>query len=341
MTWQNPFDQEFEGARSGEEHGRVFKVEKISDLPDSPPPIVIGGILYQAGKLLISAPSKARKTWLILELAYCVANGFQWWGKTVPSGQVLLLNFELQPWEVRARFERIQKSYGIGNFENIDVINLRGKSFKIGELPRLADQLETQKYLLTAIDPAYKLLSGLQESNTGDIIRFLAAIEEFATLLNAAAAISHHFTKGSAAAKDAIDRASGSGVWARDPDALVYLTPHTLDAHYTVNVEVRSFVQVDEFVIRWDHPRFYAAAQADPDDLRQPKTGRKAKNSAHDFAACLTIHEELTYSEIIIRTTKILSCSDATANRLLKEAIRIKLIYKSVASGNYALYPER
>jgi hypothetical protein len=320
---------------------REFQIQKITDLPASPPPIVIGGILYQAGKLLISAPSKARKTWLILELAYCVANGFQWWGKTVPCGPVLLLNFELQPWEVRARFERIQKSYGIGGFDNIDVINLRGKSFKIHELPGLATQLESHKYLLAAIDPAYKLLSGLQESNTGDIIRFLASIEEFATLLDAAAAISHHFAKGDAAAKEAIDRASGSGVWARDPDALVFLSPHSLDAHYTVNVEVRSFAQVDQFVIRWDHPRFYAASQADPNDLRQPKTGRKARNSAHDFAACLTIHEELSYSEIIQRSSKILGCSEATANRLLKEALRIKLVYKSVASGNYALYPER
>jgi hypothetical protein len=325
----------------GPENGRVFKVEKISDLPNSPPAIVIGGILYQAGKLLISAPSKARKTWLILELAYCVANGFQWWGKMVPCGPVLLLNFELQSWEVRARLERIQRSYGIGNFENIDVINLRGKSFKIDELPRLAGQLEAQKYLLAAIDPAYKLLSGLQESNTGDIIRFLAAIEEFATLLDAAAAISHHFTKGNASAKEAIDRASGSGVWARDPDALVFLSPHRLDAHYTVNVEVRSFAQVNQFVIRWQHPRFYAVCEADPEDLRQPKTGRPRKCSPYDFSACITESETISHNEIIERAQKILCCSASTAKRLLGEAMRLRLLYKSVLDGNYATYPKQ
>jgi hypothetical protein len=319
---------------------REFRVQKITDLPDSPPPIVIGGILYQAGKLLISAPSKARKTWLILELAYCVANGFRWWGKSVPCGPVLLLNFELQPWEVRARFERIQKSYGIGGFANIDVVNLRGKSFKIHELPGLASQLESHKYLLAAIDPAYKLLSGLQESNTGDIIRFLASIEEFATRLDAAAAISHHFAKGDAAAKEAIDRASGSGVWARDPDALVFLSPHAKDAHYTVNVEVRSFAQVDQFVIRWDHPRFYAASDADPDDLRAPKPGRKSKNSAYALAACMTLEEELSYTELTERAVKILNCSVRTSQRLLTEALKHRLIYKSVASGKYALPPQ-
>jgi hypothetical protein len=290
--------------------------------------------------LLISAPSKARKTWLILELTYCVANGFAWWGKPIPSGPVLLLNFELQPWEVRARFERIQRSYGMGSFDNIDVVNLRGKSFQCRELPHLATQLETHKYLLAAIDPAYKLLSGLQESNTGDIIRFLASIEEFATLLDAAAAISHHFTKGSAAAKEAIDRASGSGVWARDPDALVYLTPNRLDAHYTVHVEVRSFAQVDEFVIRWDHPRFYAAPQVDPEDLRESKAGRKPKNSPYDLAACITLSEDLSYTEITQRGSKILGCSLRSSERLVKEALERKLIYKSVATGNYGLPPQ-
>src|ERR1700758_3354716 len=109
-----------------ENQDRHFLIKKISELPSHPPPIVIQGLLYQGGKLLISAPSKSRKSFLIFELLYCCANGFQWWGKAVPSGHVLLLNFELMPWEVRARFEMIQASYQAGDFERIDVINLRG-----------------------------------------------------------------------------------------------------------------------------------------------------------------------------------------------------------------------
>ena len=117
------------GFESGE-NTRHFAVQKISQLPSQAPPVIIQGLLYQGGKLLISAPSKSRKSFLIFELLYCCANGFQWWGKAVPSGHVLLLNFELMPWEVRARFEMIQASYQAGDFERIDVINLRVEQIK-------------------------------------------------------------------------------------------------------------------------------------------------------------------------------------------------------------------
>src|SRR4029077_6530114 len=135
-----------------QEDVRHFSVQRISDLPNTPPPVVIQGLLYQGGKLLISAPSKSRKSFLIFELLYCCANGFTWWGKSVLSGQVLLLNFELMPWEVRARFEMIQASYKTGDFNHIDVINLRGLQFRYAELSVIARDAGTQKYVLAGLD---------------------------------------------------------------------------------------------------------------------------------------------------------------------------------------------
>src|ERR1700745_3649835 len=109
-AWQDLRDNLFREEPSDEQAQRHFIVQRISALPSNPPPVVIQGLLYQGGKLLISAPSKSRKSFLIFELLYCCANGFTWWGKAVPSGEVLLLNFELMPWEVRAHFEVIQAS---------------------------------------------------------------------------------------------------------------------------------------------------------------------------------------------------------------------------------------
>jgi hypothetical protein len=318
---------------------RHFITQRISALPSSPPPVVIQGLLYQGGKLLISAPSKSRKSFLIFELLYCCANGFKWWGKAVPSGEVLLLNFELMPWEVRARFEMIQASYQLGNFDRIDVINLRGLQFKYHELAVIAKDAGSKKYVLTGLDPAYKLLAGLRENDSGDITRLLAAIEAFATELDAAAVITHHFAKGDPTLKVALDRASGSGVWARDPDGLISLTPHRLEDHYTINVDVRSFAKVADFVIRWQHPRFYADSDADPEELRKPQTGRPAATSVEKFAACLALDEELSYRDLLRRSSTILKISESTAKRYLSQALERKLIYKSVATGNYALYP--
>jgi RecA-family ATPase len=318
---------------------RHFMVQSISALPSSPPPVVIQGLLYQGGKLLISAPSKSRKSFLIFELLYCCANGFEWWGKSVPSGEVLLLNFELMPWEVRARFEMIQTSYGLGNFDRIDVINLRGLQFKYHELSVIARDAGPKKYVLTGLDPAYKLLAGLRENDSGDITRLLAAIEAFATELEAAAVINHHFAKGDASVKEAIDRASGSGVWARDPDGLISLTPHKLEDHYTVTVDVRSFAKPADFVIRWQHPRFHADSDADPEELRKSKGGRPRLTSVEKFVACISSEEELSQTDLIGRVVTILKISERTANRYLTQALNRKLIYKSPTSGKYATWP--
>jgi hypothetical protein len=322
-----------------ENQDRHFRTKKISDLPSHPPPVVIQGLLYQGGKLLISAPSKSRKSFLIFELLYCCANGFLWWGKAVPSGSVLLLNFELMPWEVRARFEMIQQSYGAGSFANIDVINLRGLQFRYDELSIIANDANSHKYVLAGLDPAYKLLAGLRENDSGDITKLLAAIEAFATALDAAAVINHHFAKGDAAAKAAIDRASGSGVWARDPDGLISLSPHRLEDHYTVTVDVRSFAKPADFVIRWEHPRFYSDSDADPDDLKKSQGGRPGATSIQKFVACLCQDEELSHSDLLKRTTTILKISQSSAKRYLTQALNQKLIFKSQLSGNYATYP--
>jgi len=325
----------------GEEDARHFNVQRISDLPNSPPPVVIQGLLYQGGKLLISAPSKSRKSFLIFELLYCCANGFGWWGKAVPSGEVLLLNFELMPWEVRARFEMIQQSYGLGNFDRIDVINLRGLQFKYHELSVVAKDAGSKKYVLTGLDPAYKLLAGLRENDSGDITKLLAAIEAFASELDAAAVINHHFAKGDAAAKEAIDRASGSGVWARDPDGLISLTPHQLEDHYTVTVDVRSFAKPADFVIRWQHPRFYADGDADPEELRKSKGGRPTSTSLEKFVACITPEEDISYADLMRRTSTILKVSERTCDRYLKKAINQKILFQSIQTGNYGISPFR
>jgi RecA-family ATPase len=334
------FEQEYEKAKTNSQNQeRHFLIHKILELPSHPPPVVIQGLLYQGGKLLISAPSKSRKSFLIFELLYCCANGFLWWGKTVPTGHVLLLNFELMPWEVRARFEMIQASYKAGDFSKIDVINLRGTQFRYEELTVISRDAGSQKYVLAGLDPAYKLLAGLRENDSGDITKLLASIEAFATELDAAAVINHHFAKGDAAAKEAIDRASGSGVWARDPDGLISLTPHQLEDHYTVTVDVRSFAKPADFVIRWEHPRFYSDGDADPQELRQSRGGRPAATSLEKFVACINMDEDIPYADLMRRTSTILKVSERTCHRYLKKALNQKLLFQSVQTGNYGLNP--
>jgi hypothetical protein len=57
-----------------------LKVETVdlaaADIPD--PPQVIAGMLYRSGKLIYGGPSKAHKSWTLIDLCIAVATGGAW-----------------------------------------------------------------------------------------------------------------------------------------------------------------------------------------------------------------------------------------------------------------------
>ena len=68
------------------------------------------------------------------------------------------------------------------------------------------------------------------------------------------------------------DRASGSGVFARDPDAHVYLTAHEDDNCLSVSAILREFPPMREFVVRWANPLLTVDSTASPKALSRPGT---------------------------------------------------------------------
>ena len=59
--------------------------------------------------------------------------------------------------------------------------------------------------------------------------------EGLAQRTGAAIVIAHHFATGDSTCKEPMDRLSGAGTWVRDPDALMILTPHEAESHFTVS----------------------------------------------------------------------------------------------------------
>ena len=68
------------------------------------------------------------------------------------------------------------------------------------------------------VDPIYKVLMG-DENNASDMGAFCNEFDKIANLLHCSVIYCHHHSKGAQGFKRAMDRASGSGVFARDPDA--------------------------------------------------------------------------------------------------------------------------
>ena len=72
------------------------------------------------------------------------------------------------------------------------------------------------------IDPIYKIITG-DETSADQMARFCNQFDKVCTELGCATIYCHHHSKGAQGGKRSMDRASGSGVFARDPDALLDL----------------------------------------------------------------------------------------------------------------------
>jgi hypothetical protein len=248
-----------------------LNITPSKDMTRTVPMQILTKMLYRGGKLLISSTSKSYKTFTLMHLAYCVSNGLDWWKWKTTKSKVLYINFELFDGEASQRMDKIQAAVGMGNQDLIDVANLRGRLKKVEDLLKLSDSIKEKGYRLLIIDPAYKLLDGRNESGASEIADLLNKVEAIGQRANVAVAIAHHYAKGVASLKFAIDRMSGSGVWGRDPDALLMMTPHKIPDCFTIEVILRSFPPSDQFVVEFQFPIFTVNEVLDPGELQEAK----------------------------------------------------------------------
>ena len=86
--------------------------------------------------------------------------------------------------------------------------------------PKLIRRAKDRHYKAVIIDPIYKVITG-DENSADQMAKFCNQFDKVCTELGAAVIYCHHHSKGSQGQKKSMDRASGSGVFARDPDALL------------------------------------------------------------------------------------------------------------------------
>ena len=192
------------------------------DLPELAPPL-IEGVLRQGHKMLIAGPSKAGKSYGLIELCCAIAEGKEWMGWKCSQGRVLYVNLELDRASCLHRFRDIYTAMGWQprNIRNLDIWNLRGKSVPMDKLaPKLIRRAAKKNYIAIIIDPIYKIITG-DENSADQMAQFCNQFDLVCTELGCAVIYCHHHSKGGQGQKRSMDRASGSGVFARDPDALI------------------------------------------------------------------------------------------------------------------------
>lgn len=194
------------------------------DLPALSPPL-IDGVLRQGHKMLVSGPSKAGKSYLLIHLCAAIAEGRRWLNWPCTQGRVLYVNLELDHASCFHRFKSVYESLGWGSYNvaNIDIWNLRGQAVPMDKLaPKLIRRSLRKQYTAVVIDPIYKVITG-DENAADKMAHFCNQFDKVCHELKSAVIYCHHHSKGSQGGKRSMDRASGSGVFARDPDALLDL----------------------------------------------------------------------------------------------------------------------
>ena len=230
-------------------------------------PEMISGILRQGHKMLIAGSSKAGKSFLLIQLAYAIATGTQWLGRQCMKGRVLYFNFEIDPPSFKNRVHKVVDKLG-GKLEKgrFDIWNLRGIPVKLDELiDRVIAYARGKDYTAIILDPLYKLMLGGDENSAGDIGKVCVAFDRLASQLGASVIYCHHFSKGTSyqkAGQSIADRASGSGVFGRDPDAIMTLNelehePVGADDDrrgFKISSVLREFPQMEDFNCFFKYP---------------------------------------------------------------------------------------
>ncbi len=195
-------------------------------------------ILRRGHKMLLSGSSKAGKSFLLMELCIAIAEGRPWLGFPCLKGRVLYVNLEIDPASAINRFLKIYGALGIApaHAEDIVIWNLRGHALPLDRLvPKLIRRIRSQRFDAIILDPIYKVITG-DENSASDMGAFCNQFDRICSETGCCAIYCHHHSKGVQGSKRAMDRASGSGVFARDPDAQLDMIQLELSDHVKNNV---------------------------------------------------------------------------------------------------------
>lgn len=192
------------------------------------PPVLIENTLYKGGIMLIGAPPKTRKTFLVAQLVVSLATGTSILGFAVAECErILVVNTEMGAAEFTNRIvsacpspavaERVASRYRLASTDELPELTIADVA---GIIVGAAGEYKPD---VVIVDPIYPLFIGDENSND-DARRTLAQLKMIGAKTGASVIYTHHFSKGAQDFKAARDRVSGAGTLSRNYAAMWSLT---------------------------------------------------------------------------------------------------------------------
>ena len=226
-TEDNDGKREAQGDNVGNGSTRRLRIVSAADVTgaNTPPmtPCIISGVLRRGHKLIISAESKAGKTWMLDGMGIRLATGGKWLDRyKCHRSRVLLVNTEIDAASHANRLEWIRQTWALvpDDYRNtLMTTSLRGERWTVDEFVNEVIAMTGDGFDVVLLDSIYKLFMG-NENDNSEVSQMLFAHLDKLCNKGTAVAFVHHNAKNSNA-RTAIDRASGAGMFARDPDGII------------------------------------------------------------------------------------------------------------------------
>lgn len=314
----------------------VFEAIRASewlDGEDEPHEPVVAGLFDRRDRVAIVGQSKGRKSWYAMQLAMCVAAGVPFLRREVTPARVLVVNGEITRGWYRRRMRWMSATLGIGNgdLERLAVMNLAERAPE-DVLSAARSAAKRGGFEVVVIDPFY-LCCG-NENDQDEVKRVIIEMKRYAeagvTLVSV-----FHAAKGQIGDRQAIDRISGSGIFARDCSTLISLCEHASEAdHVVMQPVLRNHPPQPAVTLAFADCAF-TATEVEAAEKSAATKGAKTATKG-DIAACFT-PDGTTYAQTVDRIKVRLGVGTNRAKELLGQAVRDGLC-EAVSSGRCAVY---
>jgi hypothetical protein len=308
------------------------KLVRISalDLPKKyphPRKSVVNGLLRHGDVANVIGGPKARKSFLMMQLALCIASGKPFLTWNTLRGRVLLIDNELRGDDLAYRLQAMAKAMGLEWADvaaNIDIMPLRGT---LADLEAIRDELSellADTYSLVVIDALYKSLPrGIDENSNSEMTSAYILLDQAAEKHNCALTVVHHTSKGSQHAKSVSDMGAGAGAQSRSADVHIVLRDHEDENTIVLQAILRSQKPIEPVCLTFDFPLWQVATNKNPANVAI--ANKKPIATMDEFLETIPL-EPLPKNEVLSASKLTLGVSKGTITALLHEATKRKLI---------------
>lgn len=222
------------------------------DEPDDP---VIEKLIERGEMFAIVGQSKAGKSFLAMQMAFCIALGLPFLGRNTVRQRVYIANLEVSRKQYKKRVRRLMRATG-ASIDDTDgwifADNMKGESACWDKCLKKCLNLGCK---VAVIDPFYQIFEG-EEVEAADCkmaVEWMKKFQKHGITLG----VVFHSPKGFNGDRQLIDMISGSAVLARFPESIIGLLNHGKDEKCRVlKCILRNYAPPDDVTIKYDDGQF-------------------------------------------------------------------------------------